>query len=74
MLSGNAAYDNELAYLQSTKKPMSLSKKDWIRWIQVINNVYLCYMGLEAETLAIDELVKQEVIKPNIPASFKETF
>ena len=71
MLPKNAA-DEQATYLRSTKKPMKLTAKEWIKRIQVINS-HMGLMSKEATEMSKQELVKQ-VIKPNIPRQVATKF
>ena len=71
MLPENAA-DEQARYLRSTKKPVKLTAKEWIKRIQVINS-HMGLMSEEATEMSEQELVKQ-VIKPDIPRQVATKF
>ena len=71
ILPENAA-EEQATYLRTTKKPMKLTAKEWIKQMQVIND-HIGLMDEDANPLDEDELVKQ-VIKPNVPKAVRTKF
>ena len=63
------AYDNQVKYLKTAKKPRKLSVDEWMQRIQNIN-LHLVNMEDGARMLNDRELIK-EIIIPNLPMSIK---
>ena len=66
---GTNAYDNQIEYLKTTKKPKKLSADEWMRRIQNIN-LHLVNMEEDAQMLTDKEIIK-EIIILNIPIGIK---
>ena len=66
---GTNAYDNQIEYLKTTKKPKKLSADEWMRRIQNIN-LHLVNMEEDAQMLTDKEIIK-EIITPDIPIGIK---
>ena len=66
---GANAYDNQVEYLKTTKKPRKISVDKWMRRIQNIN-LHLANTENEATMLTDRKLIKQIII-PNLPMNIK---
>ena len=66
------AYDNQKEYLKTTKKPMNLTSKKWIKRMRVING-YISGMANGAGKFTDQELIRY-CIKPNLPSSWLKDF
>ena len=61
---GRNAYDNQIEYLRTTKKPRKLTVNEWIQRIQNIN-LHLVNMERDATLLTDREIIK-DIIMPNL--------
>ena len=69
VILGINAYDNQMEYLKTTKKPRKLSVDDWMRRIQNIN-LHMVNME-QGATLLDDRTLIKEIIIPNLPVGIK---